>query len=96
LLWCVFVFAACWCASAAAGPPSFPGSTVDQPVASSAAPPRAIPTILATANSQSASSDAMGGNRVAVHAIPTLDGFGLFILAALLGLAVFWLWRRRQ
>lgn len=30
------------------------------------------------------------------HAIPTLDGFGLFVLATLLGLAVLWFWRRRQ
>lgn len=56
LLWCVFIFAACWCAGANA--------------ATSAG--------------------------VIAHAIPTLDGFGLLVLATLLGVAVLWLWSRRQ
>lgn len=30
------------------------------------------------------------------HAIPTLDGSGLLVLASLLGVAALWMWRRRQ
>jgi hypothetical protein len=56
LLWYLFIFAACWCASATAA----------------------------------------AANGTAAHAIPTLNGFGLFVLAALLGLAALWLWRRRE
>lgn len=56
LLWCLFIFAACWCASAKAA----------------------------------------AANGAAAHTIPTLDGFGLFVLAALLGVAALWFWRRRQ
>ncbi|MBK8740437.1 MAG: IPTL-CTERM sorting domain-containing protein [Betaproteobacteria bacterium] len=54
LLWCLFVFAACWCASATA--------------------------------------DVAG----VAPAVPTLDGFGLLIMATLLGLAALWYWRRRE
>lgn len=53
LLWCLFVFAACWCASAQAG-------------------------------------------AVVAHPVPALDGFGLLIMATLLGLAALWYWRRRE
>ncbi len=56
LPWCLFVFAACWCASATA-------------------------------------TAAVAGT---AHAVPTLDGFGLLIMATLLGLAALWYWRRRQ
>ena len=30
-----------------------------------------------------------------VHAIPTLDGFGLFVTAIVLGAAALWIWRRQ-
>jgi len=50
----------------------------------------------AVAASGCASANAATANGAIAHAIPTLDGFGLFVLAALLGVAVLWLWRRRQ
>ena len=95
LLWCLFIFATCWCASTKAASPHFSGLPAGHPVALVAAPSAAVPTTVAVTNSQTrATRETTAGD--IVHAIPTLDGFGLFLLAALLGLAALWVWRRRQ
>jgi IPTL-CTERM motif len=96
LLWCLFIFATCWCASTKAASPDFPGSPANHPAAVVADQVRAKTTTITVANSQANSTHAVAANGAEVHAIPTLDGFGLFVLAASLGLAVLWLWRRRQ
>ena len=41
-------------------------------------------------------SSANAATAAVVHAVPTLDGLGLFTLATLLGIAALWLWRHRQ
>ena len=92
----MFVFAACWCASAKADSPLSSLSPVEQSVALPAAPPNPLPATFVVANSQSGARLATAVEGAVVHAIPALDGFGLLVLAALLGLAVLWLWRRRQ
>lgn len=51
-------------------------------------------TAIAVSNSQSSTAQVIDG--VTVHAIPTLDGFGLLIVALLLGAAALWIWRRQQ
>lgn len=95
-LCCLFIFAACWSASAKAAPSYFSGSPADGSVAVLAAPSSSVPTTLAVANSQTNTAQAVAPNGTVAHAIPVLDGFGLFVLAALLGVAALWLWRRRQ
>jgi hypothetical protein len=96
LLWCLFIFAACWCASAKAAASNFAGTPAADSVAALAAPPNIVTTTIAVANSQTNATQVVAANGVVAHAIPTLDGFGLFVLAVLLGLAVLWFRHRRE
>jgi hypothetical protein len=96
LLCCLFTFAAVWCAGANALTPAFSSPATNHEAIASAAQPAAVTTTLSVANSQAKAASAVGKDGAVVHAIPTLDGFGLFIVAALLGVAALWLWRRRQ
>jgi hypothetical protein len=96
LLWCLFIFAACWCAGAKASPPGFSGIPAMDSRAILVAPADPVRTTIAVTNSPDNSMRAVTTNGAIVHPIPTLDGFGLFILAGLLGVAALWLWRRRE
>ena len=96
LLWCAFVFAACWCASAKGATPVFANSQIVQTSTVNGTLAYAGSTSIVVTNSLSVQPRPVAANDSIVHAIPTLDGFGLFILAALLGVAAFWMWRRRQ
>ena len=51
-------------------------------------------TAIAVENSGSSTAQVIDG--VVVHPIPTLDGFGLLVVALLLGAAALWIWRRQQ
>jgi hypothetical protein len=71
------------------------------PVFAPSAPPTLAPpaSLVATpgihvANSQSTAVQTVDG--ITVHAVPTLDGFGLLVVSLLLGFAAFWIWRRQQ
>lgn len=93
LLWCLFILAAGWYTGANALPTDPSGPATNHEATASAAQPVTVTTTLSVANSH---VSALGKDGALVHAIPTLDGFGLFIVAALLGVAALWLWRRRQ
>lgn len=108
LLWCAFIFIACWCASAKAATPEDPGAGVVRggfatvavtaaPAGWATAPPGSRDrTLFAVANSRSSHAAPVASGDITAHAIPALNGFGLFVLATLLGVAALWLWRRRQ
>jgi hypothetical protein len=96
LLWCLFILATGWCAGANALTPAISGPATKHEAMASAAQPVTATTTLSVANSQANIVSAVGKDGAIVHAIPTLDGFGLFIVAGLLGVAALWLWRRRQ
>ena len=92
-LWCLLVFGACWCASSNAATmqsPALPLPALDAPQAGRTA----IGVDDTQAKAASRSTVAAGG--VAAHAIPALDGLGLFTLVTLLAIAALWLWRGRQ
>lgn len=99
LLWCVFVFAACWCASApyaaptAAGTAEATAATAGTARAGTAAP--ASRTHLGVANSQSPARTAVRASDEP-QALPLLNGASLLLLAALLGFGALWVWRRRN
>jgi len=63
------------------------------PVANSSSLSQPAPAI-SVANTQSIAVHPK--DALIVHAIPTLDGFGLLIMSLLLGAAAFWIWRRQQ
>jgi IPTL-CTERM motif len=94
LLWCLFIFATCWCASTKAATSNLSGSAADQSIAVLAEPLDSVTTTLAVSNSQAGATHARAANGLVAYAIPTLDGFGLFLLAGLFGLAALWLRRR--
>ena len=54
-----------------------------------------LATSIQVANS-TASMSVQSADGVVVHPIPALDGFGLLVMAALLGVAALWIWRRQQ
>ncbi len=66
-----------------------------EPSATDSQPTFSVPTHLSIANS-SASTQVQAADGIVAHPIPTLDGFGLLIVVALLGIAALWIWRRQQ
>jgi hypothetical protein len=97
LLWCIFIFAACWCAGAvlaASTNDSAPGHAVAAEPPAAPKPP-ATNSRLKVANSQAANgAPAVDGNQP--RALPTLNGMSLLLLAGCLAFGAFWVWRRRQ
>ena len=96
LLWNLISLVAGWCAATTATATAISANSAGDSFVVVAAQPSAQLTSIGVANSQSAAPYTATIEGAVVHAIPTLDGFGLFVLAALLGLAVLWLWRRRE
>ena len=101
VLFCLAMCTFCWCATGAmaAGPivPAQPVGTTEQAAASSgnAGAIDEVDTRISVRNSGARDTVDAPGHGV-VHAIPTLNGFGLLVLASLLGVAALWMWRRRQ
>ncbi len=99
LAWCLFIFGACWCASDAIGRVADAPAGVDaaetRSKTSSVQVPRVAPR-LAVDNRTAAATSRADPATPAVRSIPTLNGFGLFIVATLLGVGALWMWRRRQ
>ncbi len=95
LLWLLFIFNACWCASSnAADAKSDRGSGARSVVAVTSVAETSA-TALTVANSRSKSTRVAPAAASEPHAMPALNGFSLLILAASLGLAALWIWRKR-
>ena len=99
LVWCLLVFGACSCANDAVGQTTAATTPADAAQARSKAA-RAdasrASTRLTVSNSAAPEPSRTKSGETVVHAMPTLDGSGLFVLATLLGVCALWMWRRRQ
>ena len=96
-LWCLFVFSAFWSAGAGAAVARSDQGASGRSVVAVTSAAATTSTTISVANSRSKSShSASAAAANEPHAMPTLNGFSLLILAMSLGLAALWIWRKRQ
>ena len=97
VLRCVFVVSVMWSAGSAAAAAKSDHATPGRSVVAVTSVAAAATTTIIVSNSRSKSTQPETTAAThAPHAMPTLNGFSLLVLAMSLGIAALWIWRRRQ
>lgn len=97
VLRCVFVISVMWSAGSDAAATRSDQAPPGRSVVAVTSVAAAATTTIIVSNSRSKSSQPETTAATnAPHAMPTLNGFSLLVLALSLGIAALWIWRRRQ